>query len=84
MHNDHLIDCRVLCRKHAARFLAAATLAIFSLSAATAASTPDKSKETPGKAAYQAQHGGFKRDRKITRHILRHKRVDHANVRHAR
>ena len=84
MHNDHLIDCRALCRKHAVRFLVAATLAIFSLSAATAASTPDKSKETPGKAAYQAQHGGFKRDRKITKHILRHERVDHANLKNGR
>ena len=31
----------------------------------------DKSKETPGIAAYQATKGAFKPDRKISRHILR-------------
>ncbi|WP_368507775.1 hypothetical protein [Bradyrhizobium lupini] len=34
----------------------------------------DKSKETPGMAAYHATKGAFKRDRKITRHILRSER----------
>ena len=33
--------------------------------------SPDKSKETPGIAAHQATQGAFKRDRRITRHILR-------------
>ncbi len=32
---------------------------------------PDKSKETPGIAAHQTTQGAFKRDRQITRHILR-------------
>lgn len=31
----------------------------------------DKSKETPGIAAYQATKGAFKRDRKISQHIVR-------------
>ncbi|MBP0115369.1 MULTISPECIES: hypothetical protein [Bradyrhizobium] len=33
--------------------------------------TTDKSKETPGIAAYQATQGAFKRDRKISRQSLR-------------
>lgn len=42
--------------------------------AANGATEKDKSKETPGIAAYQATQGAFKRDRKISRHILRSER----------
>jgi hypothetical protein len=83
MDTHHIGNCGAALRKHAGRLFVACMLAIFTVSSATAASTPDKSKETPGKAAFQAQHGGFKRDRKITRHILRHERIDHANLKHA-
>ncbi|OSI24843.1 hypothetical protein [Bradyrhizobium sp. RDM4] len=52
------------------------TAALLLTTAAYAA--PDKSKETPGIAAYHATQGAFKRDRKITRHILRTERQKHA------
>jgi len=80
MDAHHIASCAVF-RKQ--RLFVACMVAIFTVSSATAASTPDKSKETPGKAAFQSQHGGFKHDRKITRHILRHERIDHANLKHA-
>ncbi|MGY4513531.1 hypothetical protein ACVIN2_006985 [Bradyrhizobium sp. USDA 3650] len=44
----------------------------------------DKSKETPGMAAYHATQGAFRRDRKITRHILHSEREKRARLdRHA-
>jgi hypothetical protein len=83
MDNHDIGNCGAVLRKHAGRLFVAGMVSIFAVSSATAASTPDKSRETPGKAAFQAQHGGFKRDRKITRHILRHERINHANLKHA-
>jgi hypothetical protein len=66
----------------AARLLTAGMVAICCISSAGARSTVDKSRETPGKAAFQAQQGAFKRDRKITKQILRHESANHRNGRH--
>jgi hypothetical protein len=83
MDNHDMGNCGAVLWKHSGRLCVAGMVAIFAVSSATAASTPDKSRETPGRAAFQAQHGGFKRDRKITRHIVRHERINHANLKHA-
>lgn len=53
--------------------------AVILASTAAAYAAKDKSKETPGIAAHQATQGAFKRDRKITRHILRSEHEERAD-----
>jgi len=53
--------------KRFALLLCAATLMV----PLVARGATDKSKETPGIAAYQSTQGAFKRDRKISRRIIR-------------
>ncbi len=63
------------------KWLPMITAAAIVLVPASARAAKDKSKETPGIAAFQSQQGGFKRDRKLTREIRRRER--HADQRHS-
>jgi hypothetical protein len=53
--------------------------AVMLASTTSAYAAKDKSRETPGIAAHQATQGAFKRDRKITRHILRREHEERVN-----